>query len=425
MKSVLKIQEKGKKKRVLGKAETVSMEEYQALEVNPKAELIQALIPIGLMLVSDMLEAEVESLAGKRYSREGGDPNLARHGTNPSSVKLAGQRHPFQVPRIRNTQTKDEVPLKTWQAMKGSGEVNETLLRRVLYGVSCRNYAAASEAVQGAIGLSASTVSRQFVQASAKHLKDFQERDLSQQDFVVLFLDGKTFAEDTMVIALGVTITGEKVILGFVQTATENAKVIESFLEELLERGLRIEEGLLVVIDGSKGIHAAVKKTFKGKALMQRCQWHKRENVIGYLPKSEQAPMRCKLQKAYEKPRYEEAKTALKKIQDELECRNLSAGKSLAEGLEETLTLHRLGVFALLGKSLKTTNCLESINSQVEKRCGKVNCWKNSSQKQRWLASALLDIEPRLNRVKGYKHLPLLREKLKESLGLKKKQQAA
>jgi len=425
MKSVQKINEKGKKKRVLGKAETVSMEEYQDLEVNAKAELIQALIPLGLMHVSEMLETEVETLAGKRYSREGGEANLSRHGTNPSSVKLAGQRHPFQVPRIRNTQTKDEVPLETWQAMKGSGEVNETLLRRVLYGVSCRNYEAASEAVPGAIGLSPSTVSRQFVEASAERLKEFQERDLSQQDFVALFLDGKTFAEDTMVIALGVTVTGEKVILGFVQTATENAKVIGSFLEELLERGLRIEEGLLVVIDGSKGIRAAVKKTFKGKALIQRCQWHKRENVIGYLPKSEQASMRCKLQKAYEKPTYKEAKSALKKIQDTLEDQNINAKNSLAEGLEETLTLHRLGVFALLGRSLKTTNCLESINSQVQDRCGKVDCWKNSSQKHRWLASALLDIEPRLNRVKGYKHLPILREKLRESLGLKKKHQAA
>lgn len=425
MKSVLKINQKSKKKRVLGKVETISVEEYQDLEVNAKVEVIQALIPLGLMRVSEMLEAEVETLAGKRYSREGGDPNLARHGSNPSSVKLAGQRHSIQVPRVRNTQTKCEVPLESLQAVKGSGEVNEMLMRRVLFGVSCRNYEAASEAVPGAIGLSSSTVSRQFVEASAKYLKDFQERDLSQQDFVALFLDGKTFAEDTMVIALGVTITGEKVILGFVQTATENAKVIGNFLEELLERGLRIEEGLLVVIDGSKGIRSAVKKVFKGKALIQRCQWHKRENVLRYLPKSEQKSMRNKLQKAYEKPTYEEAKSALEKIQDTLEDQNINAKNSLAEGLEETLTLHRLGVFALLGKSLKTTNCLESINSLVEKRCGKVNCWKNSSQKQRWLASALLDIEPRLNRVKGYKHLPILREQLKESLGLKKKHQVA
>lgn len=228
-----------------------------------------------------------------------------------------------------------------------------------------------------------------------------------------------------MVMALGVTITGEKVMLSFVQTGTENTQVVGEFLSELVGRGLRTEHGLLVVIDGSKGLRAAVKKAFKDKALVQRCQWHKRENVVRYLPKCEQEPMRRKLQKAYGKATYAEAKAALKKIEDTLEERNVSASNSLREGLEETLTLHRLGVFELLGRSLKTTNCLESINSLVEDRCGKVDCWKNSSQKHRWLASALMDIEPRLNRISGYKHLPLLREKLRQSLGLNKQSQAA
>jgi transposase-like protein len=263
------------------------------------------------------------------------------------------------------------------------------------------------------------------VEASAKQLKAFQERDLSEHDFVVLVLDGKTFAEDTMVMALGVTVTGEKVMLGFVQTGTENTQVVGDFLSELVGRGLRTENGLLVVIDGSKGLRAAVKKTFKDKALVQRCQWHKRENVVRYLPKSEQETMRHKLQKAYGKATYAEAKAALQKIDNTLEERNGSASNSLREGLEETLTLHRLGVFELLGRSLKTTNCLESINSLVEERCGKVDCWKNSSQKHRWLASALLDIEPRLNRISGYKHLPVLQEKLKQFLGLNKQSQAA
>lgn len=425
MSSVVNLAKKSKKNRVLGEVKVVSEEEYQSLDMNSKVELIQALIPLGLMFVSGMLESEVEKLAGKRYSRVEGDPEIDRYGSNRSSVKLGGQRHSVRVPRLRNTQTNSEVPLESWQAVKGTGDVNETLLRRVLYGISCRNYEAASEAVPGAIGLSSSTVSREFVEASAKQLKAFQERDLSKQDFVVLMLDGKTFAEDTMVMALGVTVTGEKVMLGFVQTGTENTQVVGDFLNELVGRGLRTENGLLVVIDGSKGLRAAVKKTFKDKALVQRCQWHKRENVVRYLPKSEQEPMRRKLQKAYGKATYAEAKAALKKVENTLEERNVSASNSLREGLEETLTLHQLGVFELLGRSLKTTNCLESINSLVEERCGKVDCWKNSSQKHRWLAAALLDIEPRLNRISGYKHLPLLREKLRQALNLNKQSHAA
>ena len=167
-----------------------------------------------------------------------------------------------------------------------------------------------------------------------------------------------------------------------------------------------------MIIDGGKGLHAGVEKAFGSAAAIQRCQWHKRENVLAYLGGAQQAAMRRKLQAAYSQPTYEQAKTALKKLRGELAAINLSAVASLDEGFEETLTLHRLGLFAELGVSFKTTNCLESINGAVEQRTGKIDYWKNSEQKQRWLATALLDIEPRLRRVRGYKHLPALRRAL-------------
>jgi len=196
--------------------------------------------------------------------------------------------------------------------------------------------------------------------------------------------------------------------------------VLTPFLQELGDRGLNHSQGLLVIIDGGKGLRAAVQQAFGHSALVQRCQWHKRENVVRYLPKGEQAHWRRRLQRAYQRPTYVEAKTAFTRLQQDLEDRNQSAARSLAEGLEETLTLHRLGVFALLGLSLKTTNCLESINALVEERCAKVDRWTNSHQRQRWLATALLDIEPRLRRVKGYRHLPKLREALQRALKLEK-----
>jgi transposase-like protein len=186
-----------------------------------------------------------------------------------------------------------------------------------------------------------------------------------------------------------------------------------------------LDEGLLVVIDGGKGLRAAVRNAFGRLALVQRCQWHKRENVVSYLPKSEQESCRRRLQRAQEKPTYAEAKEGLLALREELEQKNLSAVISLDEGLEETLTLHRLGVFPLLGRSLRTTNCLESINSLIEIRCGKIRYWKNASQKHRWLAASLLDIERRLNRIQGYRHLPLLREALKEKLGIQMKPRVA
>ena len=164
-----------------------------------------------------------------------------------------------------------------------------------------------------------------------------------------------------------------------------------------------------------------MKRAFGDQAAVQRCQWHKRENVVSYLPKREQALFRKRLQHAYDRPTYQEARAALQALHQELDQRNLSAvsaAASLAEGLEETLTLHRLGVYGLIGRSLKTTNCLESVNSLIEERCGKVDAWKNSNQRHRWLATALLDIEPRLNRVRGFRHLPGLRQALIRELNI-------
>ena len=238
---------------------------------------------------------------------------------------------------------------------------------RVLYGISCRNYEAAAEAIPGAIGLSGSTVSRGFIEASAAKLHELQERDLAAEDVVAIVLDGKTFAEATMVIALGITISGAKHFLGFVETDTENERGLTLFLRSLVERGLDLSQGLLVILDGSKGLRAAVRKTFRHRALVQRCQWHKRENVVSHLAKSELAAWRQRLQRAYNRPEYDEALTALKTLQGELDERNQSAARSLTEGLDETLTLHRLGLYGVLGRSLKTTNCLESVNALVER----------------------------------------------------------
>ncbi len=415
MRSVLRSVKKRKKSRRLGEIEIVGREEYTGLELDTKVELIRSLVPLGLMHVQDLLDVEVTALAGERYARKEVLTRGRRHGSNPGTISLAGQRVPIRVPRVRGVEG-GEIPLRSYEALSGNREVDDLLLKRVLYGISCRNYEAAAESIPGAIGLSSSTVSRGFIEGSAAKLRELQERDLSEEDIVALFLDGKSFADATMVVALGITISGDKRFLGFVETDTENEKVLTPFLRSLIERGLDISQGLLVILDGGKGLRAAVKRAFRHRAVVQRCQWHKRENVVSYLSKSEQAPWRKRLQRAYDRPEYDEALAALKKLHGELENRNQSAAGSLAEGLEETLALHRLGVYGVLGRSLKTTNCLESVNALVEERCAKIDHWKNSSQRQRWLATALVEIEPRLRTVMGYRHLPKLREALKREL---------
>jgi transposase-like protein len=390
-------------------------EDFVEADVDTKVELIQSLIPLGLLHVQETLAAEVRELAGARHARKQNGDTGRRYGSNPGSVRLAGQRLPIRVPRMRGEA--GELSLRSYQQLHGGGDgVDDVLLYRVLHGISCRNYERAAGAVPEALGMSSSSVSRSFVAAGAAQLKAFQERNLSGEAYVALFLDGKTFADTMMVIAMGITLTGEKRILGFVETETENKQVVSAFLRSLLARGLDISPGVLVIIDGGKGLRAAVRKVFAGRALVQRCQWHKRENVVSYLPKAEQTSWRRQLQRAMERPTYEEAKSAQDNLIAELDLINQSAAASLREGLDEILTLHRLGLFAKLGRSFKTTNCLENVNRMIEDRCGKVDCWKNSNQRQRWLAAALVDIEPRLRTVCGHRHLKTLREAIQREL---------
>ena len=390
-----------------------------APDIDARVALIQALIPVGLERVHELLQEEVEHLAGQWYQREGRQPGYVRWTPQRGSIYLADQKIPITVPRVRDRLRDQEVPLEGYARLQQPRAVDTGLLHKVLGGLSTREYERCAEAVPEAFGLSASTVSRRFIRASARKLRELSERRLEGYDLVALLLDGKTFAEDEMVVAVGVTITGEKVLLGFVQTATENRKVCAAFLRELVERGLRFDLGLLVVTDGAKGLHAAVREVFDAAAVLQRCQWHKREDVLDYLPQRHRAMFRRKLQAAYEEPTYEKAKRALSKIRAELVLLNASAVASLDEGFEETLTLHRLGVFDALGTSLKTTNALESIHARVESRTAKVDHWKNSEQKQRWLATALLDLEPRLRRIRNYRALPLLRDAIRRQLETK------
>ena len=377
--------------------------------------MIQALIPLGLQAVAEALVAEVTALAGPRYARDDGHPAVVRWGQQPGSIYLADQKLPIAVPRVRDARTRREVPLTTYAALQAPRAHDVGLFRKVLGGLSCREYEAAAEAVPDAFGLAKSTVSRRFIRASATELRRLQERRLDDAEWLVLVLDGKTFAGDQLVVALGVTSTGEKRILGLVQTASEHKRVLAVFLRELGERGLPLDRPLLVVLDGATGLRAAVRDVF-GDVPVQRCQWHKRENVVSYLAKADQPTWRRKMQAAYAHATYADAKRALDRLHRELRLVNESAAASLMDGLEETLTLHRLNVFPELGVSLKTTNLIERVMARLEAKTHRVTRWRTSDQKLRWCASALRAAERRFRRIKNYRHLPLLKQALQRTL---------
>jgi len=423
MKSIVRIGGKGKSKRV-EPIEVMDQEAYHALDVDTRLALIQELIPVGLMHVGKELMAEVRTLAGDKHKRNG-CVGCDRWGFQAGSVYVAEQRCRIKVPRVRDTVNRREVPLKSYQKLQKPRGLDELLFKRLLHGLSCRNYRECVEALPGVFSLSPSTVSRRFIRASSRKLKQLMERRLDSYDFVGLVMDGKRFGDDGMIIVVGVTLEGRKIVLGVVQAATENARVCVEFLRQLVERGLRYDKGLLCVIDGAKGLRKAIEEVFGRSGVVQRCQWHKRENVLSYLPENRKELFRKKMEAAYAKETYADAHTALLTLRRELNLVNESAVKSLEEGMEETLTLHRLGLAKQLGRSFRTTNIIESVMAHIGQKTDKVDYWKNSNQKHRWVASALLYAEQRFNRINGYRFLPALREALLKEINQEPKKVVA
>ena len=389
--------------------------EYQLNLFQEYSELVR-------LLASQLMEDEMFNKCGERYSRDSlKEGRYYRWGSNPGSIKVGSEKLPIDVPRYYDKEINSKRNADVYQEIKEQTTPTEKLLKSVLLGLSERDYGGISKTISESFGLSQSTISRKFIEESSATLEKYENRDLSNYDFIALLLDGKYLAKEQVVICMGITMQGDKLLLGFIQTASENTKAVKGLLKKLLDRNLKYEEGLLCVVDGSKGLSKAVRETFGKHCLNQRCQWHKRENVISYL-KEEDAPIiKSRLQSAYKEPTYEGAKARLIEIKNDLLKINRSAANSLEEGLEETLTLHRLGLTVELGRSLSTTNCIENVNSKLGGYLRKIKYWKNPDMLARWVATGLLEIESRMRKINNHKKLYLLREALKTELKLNNK----
>ena len=421
MRSIARNKRKWKKKvtqRRKALKEMMTLNEIDDIDV--RVSLIQALIPVGLDAVNRQLQKEVSMLAGEKHRHGKENVRWTRQG---GSVYLLDQKVPVIVPRVRNKLRNAEVPLESYQRLQEPYQGDEQVFKKLLNGLSTHNYRESAELVPEVFGISASNLSRRFKYAAAAKLKQLQERRLDKYNFVTVFIDGKRYANDGLMVALGITLEGKKIVLGIEQTATENHRPISRFFERLIDRGLGYEDGLFFIIDGSKGITKAISETFPTCAAIQRCHYHKIENVVSYLPKGIQSIWRVKLRAAYKHTRYEAAKTALMKLYDELYNINPSAASSLKEGLEETLTLHKFELYAELGKSFTSTNCIESVMSQLGQYTDKVDRWRGGNHIQRWAAAGLLALEPRLSKVRGFRHLKLLRMRLQEEVAKRQKKQ--
>lgn len=389
-----------------------------------KLHLLQHYMELSRLLITEVLEEEVQEKTGPRYSHnKPHDGQYHRWGSNPGSVRVGDEKLRLQVPRIYDTEAKQSVPLERYRELRDLPAVNDQILTAVLLGLSTGDYHRVAQELTDSFGLSRSSVSARFIEASAQRLQAFQERKLTDYDFVGLLVDGKTIAKQQMIIALGITAEGEKILLDFVQATTENAKSIQELFRRLLDRGFDPGDGILVVIDGSKGLRKAVDEVFGDHCVVQRCQFHKRENVVSYLDDADQATYRDRLNRAYRLPDYQEARAALDTIHADLERLNQSAAHSLQEGLEETVTLQRLGLVPRFHQTFATTNAIENVNMLIGKYVGKVTYWQSSEQRHRWLASALLEIEQRMRRINHYRDLGTLQTAVKKALEKRKNTQ--
>ena len=393
----------------------MQLEDLMNAPIDVKAELLQHHLSLAQILANELLEQEVIDKAGERYSHDKPhDGRYSRWGYNPGSIQIGDQRLKVAVPRIRDNEHQCCVQHERYQSLRYNELPSDQLIKGVLLGLSMRDYEGVIDHLGEGFGIKKSSVSRAFVERSEERLEEFEQRDLSKHEIIGVFIDGKYLAKEQIMIVLGVDMSGRKIPLGFLQTHSENSEPIKDLFEDLIARGLRWEEGLLFVIDGSKGIKKAVKETFGKKAVIQRCTWHKRENVKKYLKNEDQKWFESEYHSALDRAKYKDAKTDIDRLIMELKEINVSAGRSLEEGKEELLTLHKLKIRSDFGRTFATTNPIENLNSQLGKYIRKVKNWKNSKMRYRWIASGLMEIEEKMRRVSNYKKLPKLKKAIKK-----------
>ena len=393
---------------------------FESQGLSAKLALLSHTTEIIRLVVNSLMESEVDRRCGKRYERPKGIKRRnSRWGYNPGSIRIGDEKVPIDVPRIIDNEKRTNVEFKPYKELRKIPAPDEQFMARLILGISQNDYERVSRQCSESFGLSQSSVSRRFVEISSEALEKFSNRDISSEDIVSIIIDGKHLYREQIILCVGINIRGEKIILDFIQSATENSRSIKEMLKRLIARGLKYEEGILFVSDGSKGIIRAAKEVFGNKALHQRCQWHKRENIVSNLKEEDQDEYRGRIQQAYNENDYDTAKKKLLEIGEELKKINKSSYGSLMEGLEETLMLHKLGLSKKLRFNLGTTNIIESINSMVSRYLKKITRWHNSDQLFRWTAVAMMEIETRTRRIRNYRSLKDLRIKMKDELKLK------
>src|SRR6202162_2643592 len=360
----------------------------------------------GLALMSLVMEEEVRHLAGERHQQHA-ERRAHRWGQEDGYCVIDGQKVPIQRTRLRR-KDKREQRLGSYELFQRSGPLEQGVWDKMMRGLSTRNYGAVVKEFSNAYGIEKSAVSENFIEASREKVKQLMERPLGELRLCAVLIDGTPFKDRQMIAALGIGCDGTKTVLGIREGATENTTVVSALLSELVERGLDFSTPRLYVLDGGKALAAAVRKHAGEAAFIQRCQVHKKRNVVDHLPDEHKADVKRKFQNASATADYADAKRALDRLHRELMDLNPSAARSLEEGMEETLTVHKLRVPDQLRRTLCCTNVIESAFSIVETVCRNVKRWQPGDQIERWVGSGLLVAERQFRKVIGHRQIPLL-----------------
>lgn len=372
-------------------------------------------IESGKQVLASMMEHDRTALCGPKWVPNA-DRDARRAGHTTSLVVLGGRQIAIKRPRVRSTAgTEKTLPSYQWAA--ASDPLDTHTLEAIAAGVATRSYRRTLDPLPSAereVAISRSAVSRRFVALSADVVAEYLSRPLGALDLKVIMIDGIVFHDHTILIAVGITAGADKVVLGVREGTTENAGVASALLQDLIERGLSAEQAVLFVIDGGKGIRSAITKSFGQLGLVHRCQVHKLRNVLDHLPDHLKAGTRRAILDAYASTDAALAKTQLERLAHSLEREHPGAAASLREGLDETLTLMRLGIVGWLYRSLRSTNIIENVNGAVAKFARNVRRWRDGTMIVRWVASALREADKKFRKLKGHKDMPKLIAALKK-----------
>jgi len=370
------------------------------------------------VLMMGVMEEEVRHVVGERSVPNAGR-QASRWGKEQGYCVVDGQKVPIERTRVRDKANR-EVKLGSYELFQRSGPLQAAVWDKITRGLSTRNYGPVVKDFANAYGVEKSAVSENFIETSREKLKELMERPLGKLNLCAVLIDGTPFKDRQMIVALGIGCDGAKTVLGLREGATENTTVVSALLSDLVERGLDFSAPRLYILDGGKALHAAVKRHAGEAAFIQRCQVHKKRNVIDHLPQDHKNEVKRKLQNAYAMVEYADAKRALERLHRELMDINPSAARSLEEGMEETLTVHRLRVPEQLRRTLSSTNVIESAFSIVETVCRNVKRWRNGDHIERWIASGLLVAERQFRKVIGHREIPMFISSMANIGGSKK-----